>query len=119
MSEERLTAEQRRYLAHLCQVSPELALAYELSQDFLQILAERKASELTQWLERAKESRIAELRSLAKSMQQDRAAITAACSLPWNQGQVEGQINRLKRLKRQMYGRARFDLLRLRVLQAS
>jgi hypothetical protein len=51
--------------------------------------------------------------------QQDYAAIFAACSQPWSQGQVEGQINRLKCLKRQMYGRAQFDLLRLRVLQAS
>jgi transposase len=119
MSEDRLTAEQRRYLAHLCQVSPDLALAYELSQNFLHLLRERKAEELNTWLRQAKESHITEFRSLANSIQQDRAAVAAACSLPWNQGQVEGQVNRLKWLKRQMYGRARFDLLRLRVLSAS
>lgn len=119
MNKERLTAEQQRYLEHVCQVSPDLALAYELSQDFLHLFREQKAEGLNTWLRQAKESRVAEIRSLAKSMQQDYAAVAAACSLPWNQGQVEGQINRLKWLKRQMYGRARFDLLRLRVLLAS
>ncbi len=80
ISEERLTTEQRRSLAHMCQLSPELALAYELSRNFLQILTQRKAVELTQWLGQAKESRFAELTSLAKSLQQDHAAIAAACS---------------------------------------
>lgn len=119
MRKEQLTPEQHRQIEHLCQASPDLALAYELSQNFQRILRERTGGELNGWLRQAKESRIAEFRSLAKSMQQDSAAIAAACSLPWNQGQVEGQINRLKWLKRQMYGRANFDLLRLRVLQAS
>lgn len=119
LSQERLNAEQGRYLAHLRQASPDLAFAYELSQNFLHLLREQKAEELNSWLRQARESSLPEFRSLATSMQQDLAAVTAACSLPWNQGQVEGQINRLKWLKRQMYGRARFDLLRLRVLVAS
>ena len=46
-------------------------------------------------------------------------AAQAALALPWSNGQVEGQVNRLKLIKRQMYGRAGFDLLRLRVLAAS
>lgn len=103
----------------MCQASQDLALAYELSQDFARILKEQKAHELNDWLRRARNCQVIELRSLAKSMQQDYAAIFAACSQPWSQGQVEGQVNRLKCLKRQMYGRARFDLLRLRVLKAS
>ena len=119
MSKERLTAEQCQQIESMNQSSPDLALAYDLSQDFLRILRERKAGELPDWFRRAEESQLTELRSLAKGMQQDSAAIATACTLPWNQGQVEGQINRLKWLKRQMYGRARFDLLRLRVLQAS
>lgn len=103
----------------MCQASQDLALAYELSQDFIGILKEQKAHELNDWLRRARNCRVAELRSIAKSMQQDYTAIFAACSQPWSQGQVEGQINRLKCLKRQMYGRARFDLFRLRVLKAN
>jgi transposase len=50
---------------------------------------------------------------------QDQAAVEAALSLEWSNGQVEGQVNRLKFLKRQMYGRASFDLLRARVLHAA
>ena len=49
----------------------------------------------------------------------DLAAVRAALSQPWSNGPVEGQINRLKLLKRQAYGRAKFDLLRSRVLHAA
>lgn len=119
LSEEQLTAQQRRQKEHLVQASEELAKAYRLSQDFVATLKERKAEELQPWLQRASHSQIAEFKSLAKSMQGDDAAIHAACSQPWSQGQVEGQVNRLKCIKRQMYGRANFDLLRLRVLHVA
>jgi transposase len=59
-----------------------------------------------------------ELRGFADGLKQDEATVQAALSSGWSNGQVEGQINRLKLLKRQMYGRAGFDLLRQRVLQA-
>lgn len=119
IAKEQLTMQQQQQLQEMCQASEEITHAYALSQSFVHLLKERKAQELTSWLRQAKGSQVTELRSLAKGMQQDYAAIFAACSQPWSQGQVEGQINRLKCLKRQMYGRARFDLLRLRVLQAS
>jgi len=83
LSPERLNAEQGRYLANLRQASPDLAFAYELSQNFLHLLREQKADELNTWLRQAKESSLPELRSLATSMQQDLAAVPAACSLPW------------------------------------
>ena len=119
LPKEKLTPEQQRQLEQMCQGSQDLSTAYELSQDFLGMLKERRAHELTDWIRSAKSSQITELKNFAKSVQQDYAAISAACSLPWSQGQVEGQINRLKCLKRQMYGRAQFDLLRLRVLNAA
>lgn len=103
----------------MCQASEDLCAAYELSQDFVDMLNQRKVQALPDWLRRARSSSIPELKSVAKSLQQDYAAIEAACSQPWNQGQVEGQINRLKCLKRQMYGRAQLDLLRLRILNAA
>ena len=59
-----------------------------------------------------------ELRGFAEGLKQDEAAVKAELSLEWSNGQVEGQINRLKLLKRQMYGRASFELLRRRFLQA-
>jgi len=119
LPKEKLTAHQQRQLDQMCQASEDLSTAYELSQDFLGILKGRRAHELKDWIRAAKSSQVTELKSFAKSVQQDYAAIYAACSLPWSQGQVEGQINRLKCIKRQMYGRAQFDLLRLRVLHAA
>ena len=70
------------------------------------------------WLERASASGIPELSSFVAGLERDRAAVEAALSLPYSNGQVEGQITRLKLIKRTMYGRANFDLLRQRVLAA-
>lgn len=57
--------------------------------------------------------------TFGEGLQRDYAAVSAALELPWSSGQAEGQINRLKTLKRQMYGRAGFELLRARVLRAA
>jgi transposase len=72
----------------MCQASEELSIAYALSQDFVGLLKERKAQALKDWLRRAKGSTIAEVKSVAKSMQQDYAAIYAACSQPWSHDYV-------------------------------
>ena len=119
LPKEKLTAPQQRQLEQMCRASEDLSSAYALSQDFLDMLKERRAHELKEWIRAAKSSHVTELKSFAKRVQPDYAAIYAACSLPWSQGQVEGQINRLNCLKRQMSGRAQFDLLRLRVLHAA
>lgn len=113
-----LTVEQQGQVEQCSQASEELARAYRLCQRFAEILRERKAEDLMEWLRCARASQIPELQGLAKSMQQDYRAIYAACSQPWSQGQVEGNVNRLKCIKRQLYGRAKFDLLRRRVLLA-
>ena len=70
------------------------------------------------WYKRVQASGITELKSFAASLLTDEAAVNAALSSEWSNGQTEGQIKRLKMLQRQMYGRAKFDLLRLRVLYA-
>lgn len=77
---------------------------------------EKRVEELTGWLARARRSGVAEFKRFAQGLEREREAIAAAIALPWSNGQVEGQVNRLKVIKRQMYGRANFDLLRLRVL---
>src|SRR5215212_7806986 len=82
----------------------------------LTIVRDRKAGELERWLADAAES---ELRSFADGLRQDEAAVRAALRLPWSNGQTEGQITRLKLIKRQTFGRAKHDLLRARVLQAA
>ena len=68
------------------------------------------------WIELTKRCRFGPLVRLAYGLQKDMAAVGAAVETSWSNGQVEGQINRLKMIKRQMYGRAGFTLLRARVL---
>jgi transposase len=70
-------------------------------------------------MQRAEQSGLPALKGFARGLRLDNAAVAAALSSPWSQGQVEGQITRLKLLKRHMYGRAKFDLLRLRVLHTA
>jgi transposase len=76
-------------------------------------------ADLEAWLADAASSSIAELQGFAYGIRRDWAAVEAGLTLEWSQGQVEGHISRLKALKRQMYGRAKFDLLRQRVLYRS
>lgn len=112
-----LTADQRLLIERVCQTNADLHELYQLGQDFVQMVKQRQARRLAPWLARAHQSSSTELRGFASGIKRDYAAVQAALSLPWSQGQVEGQITRLKFLKRQMYGRAHFDLLRSRVLR--
>ena len=88
-------------------------------QAFIALLHQKTDQGLTGWLEEAQQSSVAELISFANGLVRDEAAVRAGLSLSWSQGQVEGAVNRLKLIKRSMYGRAKFDLLRIRVLYAA
>jgi transposase len=79
---------------------------------------ERHVDALESWLTRARMSGIPEVVSFVAGLRRDQAAVAAALTLPFSNGQVEGQVNRLKFIKRSGYGRAKFDLLRQRVLAA-
>lgn len=114
-----LTPEQRALLERICQANADLQELYQLGQDFVQMVKQRQAKKLDLWLAQAQGSSFPELQGFALGIKRDYAAVKAGLSLPWSQGQVEGQITRLKLLKRQMYGRAKFDLLRLRVLSTA
>ncbi len=114
----KLTAKQKQQLEHICQASSDLFIVYHLSQDFLTLLKERQAETLSDWLKCAKASRVAELARFANGIYRDYAAVYAACSRPESNGITEGHVNRLKFLKRQMFGRAHLDLLRIKVLHA-
>jgi transposase len=107
------------YLDRLCQLDAGMAQAHGLSQAFLAIARERRGRDLEAWLTAATASGIEELARFARGLRDDLAAVTAGLSLPWSNGPVEGQITRLKLLKRQGYGRAGFVLLRQRVRQAA
>ena len=89
---------------------------YRLTVRFTEMLRNRQVEQLQPWLDAAQASEFGELKSLAVGMARDYAAVEAALRLPYSSGPVEGNINRLKLIKRSGYGRASFDLLRLRVL---
>jgi len=97
----------------------DLEAAYQLAQDFRVMVTKRQEAVLDRWLKEAKGSGIAELQSLAAGILRDLDAVRAALTLPYSNEQTEGHVNKLKSLKRQMYGRANFDLLRKRVLHAA
>jgi transposase len=113
---DRLTDEQIVQRDALLECCPDAAILYPLAQRFMTMFRERQVDELDSWVEDALACGVPALRNFAANLRHDYAAIKAALSLPWSNGQVEGQVNRLKFIKRQMYGRANFDLLRLRVL---
>jgi transposase len=114
-----LPGDERDYLVRLCEHEPPIALAYELAQDFANLARERTGQGFEAGLTRATTSGIPELDRFARGLTDDQAAVEAGLSLEWSNGQTEGQVNKLKLLKRQMYGRANFDLLRRRLLQAA
>ncbi len=85
----------------LRQLHPETDLAYELVQQFAQMLRTRKAHHLDGWLEAVERTPLTPLHSFVAGVHQDKAAVQAGLSSPWSQGQTEGQITRLKLIKRQ------------------
>ena len=95
----------------------DVARAHELARAFQAMVRQRQPERLDGWLRACQESEILELQSFATGLQREEASIRAALREPWSNGQTEGQVTRLKLVKRQMYGRAKFDLLRQRVLQ--
>jgi transposase len=117
VSPSHLTKVQQHQLEQM-NLHEELHIVYLLSQEFVTLLKEQQAETLDSWLKRAKESRVTELGSFVNGIRRDYAAVHAACSLPWSNGTTEGHVNRLKFLKRQMFGRAHLDLLRVKVLHA-
>ncbi len=109
----------RQYLDQLCQVDARIARAYELSQAFLTLVRERRGADLEAWMAEATHSGIEALARFARGLQEDLVAIKAGLTLEWSNGVTEGQIHRLKLVKRQGYGRAGVARLRQRVLLAA
>lgn len=105
-----------RFISLMCEKEPELKIAQQLALEFYRILKTQNKSQLSSWFTRVHESGSAEFRRVAAGMEADAAAICEAISSHWSNGVVEGHVNRLKMLKRQMYGRAGFELLRQRVM---
>jgi transposase len=111
--------EAQTYIDQLCQVDMGMARAHLLIQAFLTMVRERRGQELEAWMAEAMHSGLDEFARFARGLQEDLSAVIAGLTLEWSNGITEGQIHRLKLLKRQGYGRAGFTLLRQRVLQAA
>jgi transposase len=109
-------ADDQPLIERLCAHAPAVAAAHQLAQAFIEMVRERQAPALEDWLARATASGIPELQTFATGIERDKPAVEAALSLSFSNGQVEGQVNRVKLIKRMAYGRANFDLLRQRVL---
>ena len=115
---EKLDDRQRSIMEKLCQLFPQLEKAKELAQEFTRIVRERSADKYNEWVRSATQSKLKEFVSFARGLSEDHQAVTNALRYEWSNGQLEGQVNRLKLIKRMMYGRAKFDLLRARVLHS-
>jgi transposase len=115
---EQRTAAEAQQLTQLHAQSAEVAEAIDLAQDFAQLVRQRQPEHFDTWLERASASTLEAVRRFAGGLRDDYAAVKAGLTLPWSTSPVEGHINRLKMLKRQMFGRARLDLLSRRFVLA-
>jgi transposase len=118
---ESLTAKDATWLHEVVEQVPLAQTVYELVQGFHDLIRSTSPDPiqaLSGWLDTTTNSDVSELRKFANGIRHDQAAVEAALILPWSNGQVEGQVNKLKLIKRMMYGRASFDLLRARVLLA-
>jgi transposase len=116
---EKLKEEQRAFIGELLEKSPIIKTVYELVLEFRRMIKNRDGKTLKDWFGKVEQSGISELARFAKGLREDEAAVQAAMEYEWSNGQVEGQVNRLKMVKRQMFGRANLDLLKARVLNAA
>jgi transposase len=112
-------AAQRAFVERLRASCPELTAAESLAREFRRLVRTRDAPSLAPWLDSAQKGNLPEFREFAAGLRRDGAAVAAALTMAWSNGQAEGQITKLKMLKRQMFGRANLDLLRQRVLLAA
>lgn len=115
---ENRNAEEKALLTRIKQHSTFTAVV-ELAEDFIEMVRHRQGEQLDQWLERALQSALPPFRRFAESLKEDYAAVKVGLTLAVSNGPTEGHINRLKMLKRQMYGRAGLALLRSRFLLAA
>lgn len=113
-----LDSKEQQMLAFIRQ-EQDIEVAYGLAQQFGAMVRKRQRDKLDAWIAACLASSIPDLETFATGLQKEYAAIKAALTLPYSNGPVEGQVNRLKFIKRSMYGRGGFELLRQRVLSAA
>lgn len=104
------------FINKLCELSPEIAELQKLGIEFRTMIREKRVELFDEWLKQIELSKIPEMKNWVKNLLLDEKAVRSAITSEWSNGQTEGQVNRLKTIKRQMYGRASFALLKARVL---
>jgi transposase len=114
-----LTDDDLALLVHLQAAVPPAATAYPLLQDLTRMVRKQVPEQLDGWLEAAATSGVPELVTFADGLRRERVELLAALTLPWSTGPVEGQVTKLKLIKRQGYGRAGLDTLKRRFLPAA
>lgn len=110
-----LTEKERQALRYIC-LDTTVKTAYELVQELAAMVRREQPENFIVWFEKARQCGIGTISRMAYNLFRDKEAVMAAMNEPWSNGQVEGQITKLKLIKRQMYGRAGFNLLRQRLL---
>ncbi|MGC0420007.1 transposase [Embleya sp. AB8] len=113
---ESLNEEERADLKEVLARCPELDAAAAHVREFGELLGHRSGSGLPTWIDAVDASRLPGLTGFALHLLRDFDAVTAGLTLEWNSGSVEGAVNRIKKIKRQLYGRAGFTLLRKMIL---
>ena len=113
MARDQLSKSEATLIATIEAAVPALVVVRNLADRFHRIIRQQKDFELATWIDEARKT---PLRSFANGLSDDWNAVKAAIVEPWSNGQTEGQITKLKLVKRQMYGRAKLDLLRARLM---
>jgi transposase len=116
---EKRTVEVQARLDAIRRASPDLTSALELADEFTALIRKQSTGTLQEWLSRAEVSPCPEVRNFVEGIRRDELAVNAAVTTRWSNGPVEGHVNRLKTIKRQMYGRAGFALLKARVVNVA
>ena len=114
-----LTVTQRTVLERVCALDDEMARAAALGHGFMRLLRERRGAEFDAWVAEVRRGAVPEVQAFADGLATDKAAVVAGLTLPWSTGPAEGQITKLKLIKRQAYGRAGVAFLHQRMLHAA
>ncbi len=113
---DKLRKEQQADLDVMLTENPQFKRWYELAQQFMSLLQGRDLGAFDIWLTAVSEHGSGSMKRFASGLRSNYAEVAAAMTYEWSNDPVEGHVNRLKMIKRQMFGRANFDLLRQRVL---
>ncbi len=114
-----LTTKKQGELELICQRSETARKTYELTQQFMRMLRLRRGQDFERWLSAVKASQIPELRRFATGLLKDKSAVVAGLTLSYSNGPVEAQVQKLKLVKRSLFGRAKLPLLRQRLLHVA